>query len=133
MTHRYTFVFSIILTLSACGQQTSSANNTVNSCEGCKAYEEYGDKRLTSVDTLPDFDKNGPHILLTGTVFQYDRKTPAEDVILYIYHTNREGIYPKTGNEKGHAKRHGYLRGWVKTNERGDYAFYTFRPGAYPS
>ena len=32
----------------------------------------------------------------------------------------------------GWGERHGYIRGWVKTNERGEYKFYTLRPGAYP-
>jgi len=30
-------------------------------------------------------------------------------------------------------KRHGHLRGWMKTNERGQYKFHTIRPAAYPN
>ncbi|WP_299440880.1 intradiol ring-cleavage dioxygenase [uncultured Aquimarina sp.] len=102
-------------------------------CEGCEAVFEYGDKKLFSIDTLPDFKKTEPKLKLIGTVFKKDGKTPAENVILYIYQTNREGIYPKKGDEKGWAKRHGYIRGWIKTNKKGKYTFYTFRPGAYPN
>jgi len=29
-------------------------------------------------------------------------------------------------------KRHGYLRGWVKTDTTGKYTFYTLKPGVYP-
>jgi LytS/YehU family sensor histidine kinase len=57
---------------------------------------------------------------------------PAAGVVLYVYHTNPQGIYPKKGNETGWGKRHGYLRGWLKTNSRGEYKFLTSRPGSYP-
>ncbi len=102
-------------------------------CEGCEAVFEYGDRQLTSVDTLPDFNNEGQKLKLTGTIYQQDGKTPAKDVILYIYHTNQNGIYPTKGDEEGWAKRHGYLRGWVKTGNDGKYTFYTLKPGIYPS
>ena len=60
-------------------------------------------------------------------------KRPAEDVILYIYHTNRKGIYETKGDEKAWARRHGFIRGWIKTAKDGKYTFYTFRPAAYPN
>ncbi len=114
----------------ACNAQK---NQTVGGgCEGCEAVFEYGGKTLTSIDTLPRFAENEPKLKVYGTVFKKDGKTPASNVILYIYHTNRNGIYETKGNEKGWAKRHGYIRAWVKTGKDGQYAFYTFRPAAYP-
>src|SRR5690606_16436425 len=101
-------------------------------CEGCEAIHEFGEKNLTSTDTLPDFEDSVPQLKLSGTVYHRDGKTPARDVILYIYHTDRTGIYPKKGNETGWARRHGYIRGWIKTDQSGRYTFYTFRPAAYP-
>jgi len=101
-------------------------------CEGCEAIFEYDNQLLTPIDTLPDFDKQGPRMKVTGTIYYQDGKTPAADIILYIYHTNGSGIYPKKGNETGWAKRHGYIRGWIRTNAEGKYAFFTLRPGAYP-
>jgi len=88
-------------------------------CQGCEAIFEYGNKELSAVDTLPGFQENKPKLKLTGTVFEKDGKTPAENVILYIYHTNRKGIYEKRGDEKGWARRHGYIRGWAKTGKDG--------------
>lgn len=102
-------------------------------CEGCEAIFEYKDKKLTSTDTLPDFEQIQPKIKLTGTVYKKDGKTPAKDVILYIYQTDRNGVYATRGDEKGWAKRHGYIRGWVKTDQTGKYTFFTFRPAAYPN
>lgn len=101
-------------------------------CEGCEAVFEYGDKKLAPVDTLPDFNDKGPKLKVTGTIYQNDGKTPAEGVILYIYHTDQSGRYATRGNETGWARRHGYIRGWVKTGKDGKYTFYTLKPGTYP-
>lgn len=101
-------------------------------CEGCEAIYEYGNKKLSAIDTLPEFWYNEPKMKVTGTVYKLDGKTPAHDVIIYIYHTNRKGVYQTKGNEKGWAKRHGYIRGWVKTNKNGNFTFYSFRPASYP-
>lgn len=102
------------------------------SCEGCEAIFEFGSKKLSWIDTLPDFKEAGPKLEISGTIYQADGKTPAKDVILYIYHTDQKGVYPIKGNETGWAKRHGYLRGWIKTNADGKYKFYTWRPASYP-
>ncbi|MBX2912319.1 MAG: intradiol ring-cleavage dioxygenase [Cyclobacteriaceae bacterium] len=102
-------------------------------CEGCEAIFEYGGQALNNVDTLEDFQTKGPGFLIKGTLYQHGSRKPAPGVILYIYHTNQEGAYPTRGNEKGWAKRHGYLRGWAKTDANGNYRFYTQIPGAYPS
>lgn len=102
-------------------------------CEGCEAIFEYGDKKLSPVDTLPNFKNKGLKIKVTGTIYQNDGKTPVEDVILYIYHTDQNGIYATRGGKAGWGKRHGYIRGWVKTGKNGRYTFYTLKPGAYPS
>ncbi|MEC7752521.1 intradiol ring-cleavage dioxygenase [Roseivirga sp. UBA1976] len=101
-------------------------------CEGCEALLEYGNKTLTSTDTLPGFKEGAPQMIIQGTVFQKDGHTPAEGVIIYAYHTNSEGIYPTRGNETGWGRRHGYIRGWAITDKNGQYTFYTFRPGSYP-
>jgi protocatechuate 3,4-dioxygenase, beta subunit len=109
-----------------------SAQRVGGNCEGCEAVLEFGSKKLTSVDTLPDFKEPGPKLEISGTIYRADGKTPAKDVILYIYHTDQKGVYPQKGNETGWAKRHGYLRGWIKTNADGQYKFYTQRPVSYP-
>jgi protocatechuate 3,4-dioxygenase beta subunit len=81
---------------------------------------------------LPDWNEQGTKIAINGVVYKADGKTPAAGVIIYIYHTNQKGIYPTKGDEKGWAKRHGYLRGWMRTNEKGEYKFFTLRPAPYP-
>jgi len=94
---------------------------------------------LSSSDTSPAFHKKGQKILLTGTVYQIDGKTPASNVILYYYQTNSNGVYPTNeGEERNMPKNklgqtHGYIRGWVKTDKHGKYEINTIKPGAYPS
>ena len=125
-----TSLFLVLFGLTSCNAQTSGIVG--GPCEGCEAIYEYGNTKLNAVDTLPKFENTEPKLKITGTVFKKDGKTPAKDVIIYIYHTNRNGIYETKGNEKGWAKTHGYIRGWVKTGEDGEYTFYTFKPAPYP-
>jgi protocatechuate 3,4-dioxygenase beta subunit len=114
--------------------QSKTTGNVGGPCEGCEAVYEcpVPFDQLNNVDTLPDFNDAGPGIEISGTIYQRDGKTPAKDVILYVYHTNQEGVYPKKGNEKGWASRHGFIRGWVKTDKDGSYKFYTLIPASYP-
>lgn len=100
-------------------------------CEGCEAVFEFGDRPLSPVDTLYEFEQADEKLKLTGTIYRPDGKTPAAGVILYIYHTNAKGVYPTRGDESGWAKRHGYLRGWIKTASDGKYTFFTQKPGSY--
>ena len=123
----------LICCLSFCYPVFSQGTLVGGPCEGCEAVFEYGDRKLTPVDTLPGFEEKKPKLKITGTIYKKDGKTPAEDVILYIYHTNRDGVYPSRGDEEGWARRHGYIRGWVKTGADGKYTFYTFKPGSYSS
>ena len=122
----------------ACSQKGANGTDVrkekivAGGCEGCEAIHEYGSKKLTWIDTLPDFYEPGPKLEISGTIYKKDGKTPARDVILYIYHTDQKGEYSTKGNETGWGKRHGYIRGWIKTNADGKYKFYTLRPAAYP-
>lgn len=132
-TFQLCFLLVLWLSTSCNAQPKNKTSKLVGSgCEGCEAIYEYGDKKLTPIDTLPKFQNNEPKLKITGTVFKRDGKTPADNVIIYIYHTNRKGIYETKGNETGWAKRHGFIRGWIKTGKDGKYTFYTFRPVVYP-
>ncbi len=101
-------------------------------CEGCEAIHEHSFDGLSWFTTIPGPGEPGDKLILSGTVFQADGRTPAAGVVVYAYHTNTQGAYPTRGDERGWARRHGYLRGWVKTNAQGEYRFETIRPGGYP-
>lgn len=119
----------------ACTQPNAKSKQKVGGdCEGCEAIFEspVALEKLSWIDTLPDFHEPGPKMVISGVVYKADGKTPAKDVVLYVYHTDQQGNYSRKGNEKGWGLRHGYIRGWMKTNERGEYKFYTLRPASYP-
>lgn len=126
--------FFTALLLNACsGQPNSKAHLLVGGpCEGCEAILEYNNRALSSTDTLSYYEENEPKLKITGTVYLENEITPASDIILYIYHTNREGLYLTKSKEKGWIQKHGSLRGWVKTGIDGKYTYHTFRPAAYP-
>ncbi|HMK25195.1 MAG TPA: hypothetical protein VK483_04130 [Chitinophagaceae bacterium] len=117
------------------GQPVKKEIKVGGGCEGCEAIYEspVPFEQLNEVDTLPDFNEAGPKIEISGIIYKPDGKTAAPGIILYIYHTDQNGIYAKKGGETGWAKRHGYIRGWIKTNEKGEYRFYTLVPASYPN
>lgn len=125
------YILIAIVLLSTCAE--SQTSRIGGNCESCEALYDYKDRTLKSTDTLPKFNDLNNKINVSGTIYRSDGKTPAEDIILYIYHTNDKGHYPTTINSKGWEKQHGYIRGWLKTDVKGHYSFYTTRPASYPN
>ncbi len=128
---RFLSIVTLIILSFACS--TAQDRIVGGPCEGCEALLEYGNRNLEPIDTLPGFETANEKIKLSGIIYKSDGKTPAQGVIIYVYHTDQKGIYPTKGSETGWDKRHGYIRGWMKTNEKGEYTFYTFRPASYPN
>ena len=132
------YIGLLLLTLIAtsCKGQASeeTERNVGGPCEDCEAALDYKLLNITpkSTVTLPGFSKNEPKIKITGTVLQTDGKTPAANVLLYVYHVDRTGIYQPSENPVGWEKRHGQYRGWLKTGKDGTFTFHTFRPAPYP-
>ena len=69
----------------------------------------------------------GEPLVVSGTIYQVDGKTPVAGARLYVYHTDASGRY--TRNPLSRTPR---LRGWMKTGPEGHYEFRTIKPGAYP-
>ncbi len=129
-------LFCICLLAVSCIKSQERSSEKINiggPCEGCEAIYEFGNKTLTTVDTLPGFSKASIAVKLSGIVYEKDGRTPAKDVILYFYQTDEHGIYPTRTTSQGWEKRHGFLRGWVKTDASGSYTIYTSRPASYPN
>src|SRR6476620_5048584 len=127
----------IITSLSACSQTGNQSKNTKHvggNCEGCEAIYEcpVAFEKLTNTAALPDHNEPGPKLEISGIVYQRDGKTPAKDVVVYVYHTDQTGHYTPAPDAKGWGKRHGRIRGWLKTDKNGYYHFYTLKPAAYP-
>ncbi len=110
---------------------TTPASAPLPECEWCGAEE--APSELTWDIRIASEDEPGEPMVISGHVLEPDGLTPAAGVILYLYHTNAEGVYPRRGDETGNARRHGYLRGWLRTDDEGRYRFTTIRPAPYPN
>jgi protocatechuate 3,4-dioxygenase beta subunit len=129
---------SLYVVFTGCSQPKNKPENvpTLESsnqkdCNWCGTSE--APENITWNTIIPQKGEIGEKLIISGTVYLPDGKTPAKDIIVYVYHTNNKGVYPKRGNEKGNGKYHGYLRGWMKTDSNGKYEFETIRPAAYHS
>jgi protocatechuate 3,4-dioxygenase beta subunit len=71
-------------------------------------------------------DRDEP-MIISGTVYRTDGKTPAPGVLIYFYHTDSEGYYGRGGESK-----HGHFQGWMLTDARGRYEFGSIKPAIYP-
>ncbi len=100
-------------------------------CDGCELIYEGMPQSMGWQTNLTSSVEPGEILTMTGTIYKKDGRTPAPNVILYVYHTDNKGYYSPSNNQV-HAKRHGHIRGWMKTDSRGRYQFKTIRPAAYP-
>jgi protocatechuate 3,4-dioxygenase beta subunit len=102
-------------------------------CDGCDAMYVQMPKNLSWQTTIPDTSEPGEPLEIEGTIYKLDGKTPAPNVILYVYHTDAKGLYSPSKSLGTGARRHGHLRGWMKTDSSGRYKFRTIRPASYPN
>lgn len=137
--HYLFFLLFILYSAGSCSQNPTAEKPKKGdkpvggSCEGCEAIHEspvpFG--KLTNLCWLPDWNEAGTRLAVNGVVYNPDG-SPAPGVVIYIYHTDQAGIYPVRSGDTGWGKRHGYLRGWMRTNEKGEYKFFTLKPASYP-
>ena len=134
-SRRLAFCAALLLDLCGCASADEASRATAQgplpACEWCGASE--APASLTWDIRIAGPNEPGEPLAISGIVFKTDGVTPAPSMILYLYHANAKGIYPKRGDETGNGRRHGHLRGWLRTDERGRYRFATIRPAPYPS
>lgn len=126
-------VFPLLLSLAACGAAPGEATRSeaLPACEWCGA-DEAPAEGLTAEMVLAGPDEPGERLVVGGTVFESDGRTPAAGVLVYAYHTDVTGRYTRRGDETGNGRRHGRLRGWLLTGADGRYRIDTIRPAGYP-
>lgn len=129
-------VSSLAVTSTSCRAQTKPVTSTAivgGGCDGCKGIYDNMPQQLDWQTTIASAAEPGERMEISGIIYRVDGKTPAPDVILYVYHTDAKGIYSPVPDATGGARIHGHLRGWVKTNQRGEYKFTSIRPAHYPN
>jgi protocatechuate 3,4-dioxygenase, beta subunit len=135
------FFFSFLLI--SCNRQTKTNTGVQNQsntkkivgggCDGCELMFVGMPTNISSVDTSVAWKEKGQKLLVTGKVYKIDGKTPAPNVIIYYWQTDNNGYYSPINAIYEKAKRHGHIRGWVKTDENGHYSIYTIKPAPYPN
>ena len=118
---------TLALVLASSGGSAIAADEPVlgGPCEGCELVFDGMPAELESSARIAPPDEPGEPVVIEGPVVDAEGK-PAAGIIVYAYHTDVEGIYPRG------TTRHGRLRGWVITDDKGNYRFDTIRPAAYP-
>lgn len=102
-------------------------------CEGCELVYEGLPENPAAVARIAPVEEPGEPMAIEGTVTTPEGE-PAAGVVVYAYHTDATGIYPREARSDGRAgSRHGRLRGWARTDASGRYRFDTIRPRGYPS
>ncbi len=102
-------------------------------CEGCEGVFERDAAVMKWEADVASPNEPGEVFVFEGVVYQADGKTPAPNVVLYAYHTNADGLYANGTNETEWSRRHGRLRGWIKTGADGRYRFRSVKPAPYPN
>lgn len=70
----------------------------------------------------------GEPLIVSGTIYAPDGRTPVEGINLYVYQTDVTGVYSTTGSYQRNTRLHGSMR----SNKEGHYEFRTIKPGSYP-
>lgn len=117
-------------TSSVIAQERASASDEVpyNYKKRSPIYD-YSELQLNNTDTIADFESKPDKLRISGTIYLSDKKTPAKDVLLYVFQPDEDGNYEMKKDDKN--KRYVHHRGWIKTDADGRYTFYTFMPGKF--
>jgi protocatechuate 3,4-dioxygenase beta subunit len=106
----------------SCGQPTNSTVFTSISSDTAHIPS----KIIMAADTEP-----GERMIISGTIYLPDGKTPAKDAILSAWHTDAKGYYIAGGGGAG--ELHPRIHGRMQTGADGKYEFRTIKPAQYPA
>lgn len=124
-----------IMSTHSCSQsskeQQSNDRAVGSMCEDCELIFEGMPENISWQYAIAGPDEPGEPMIISGVIYKNDGRTPAPGVILHVYHTDNRGKYSPAAKQTS-GRRHGHLRGWIKTDETGRYQFTSIRPVSYP-
>ena len=120
----------LLLSMCATSCRVAAQQLPLPNCEWCGAADAPRDP--APVVRIAPSGEPGTPLEISGVVRTAEGR-PLAGVLIYAYHTDARGLYPRRGDETGNGRRHGYLRAWVRTDAQGRYGFRTIRPASYPS
>jgi protocatechuate 3,4-dioxygenase beta subunit len=118
----YLIILFLTVWFCGCGQTTNSNAFTARS----KDILDISSKIKMVADSEP-----GEPMIISGTIYLSDGKTPSKDAILSVWHTDNKGYYIEGGGGAG--ELHPRIHGRMKTGSDGIYEFRTIKPAPYPS
>ncbi len=118
----YPITFFLTILVYTCGQTNSSNQHATIT----KDTLNIPSKIKMVADSEP-----GEIMIISGSIYLPDGKTPAKDAILSVWQTDTKGYYIAGGGGAG--ELHPRIHGRMKTGSDGKYEFRTIKPGQYPS
>lgn len=82
------------------------------------------------IATVADGEPGEP-LIISGTIYAPDGRTPLPGMNLWVYQTDATGHYSKL-SESGGDNRNTRIHGLMRTNAEGHYEFRTIKPAPYP-
>jgi len=86
-------------------------------------------KEISTTARIAPEGEPGTPLVISGTVYAQDGVTPVAGIIVYGYHTDKDGYYTPAHSFQQVPR----LRGWAKTDANGHFEFRTIRPAPYPN
>lgn len=101
-------------------------------CSQASSLAGSGPKETRSVPwktTIVAPGEPGEPLIVSGTIYAPDGRTPLEGINLFVYQTDAKGVYSTSGGDNRGTRIHGLVR----SDKEGRYEIRTIKPGSYPN
>ncbi len=108
-----------VLELTGCAKETLIA----------RPPAEHENKTGSWRTTIVSNNEPGEPLIVSGTIYTPDGRTPIHGITLSVYQTDATGVYSTRGGDNRNTRIHGSM----VTNAEGRYEFRTIKPASYPN